>query len=83
MLRDALFTILALTLKDEKKKKTLPCAENLGQVPRNLGDHQKIQIIKRHTLSSSAMWKSALSESRAIPEGKVLLGESQWNFNQV
>lgn len=45
-------TFLASTLKDRKKEtKTLPCTKNLGQAPRNLGDHRKIQVIRKtHTL---------------------------------
>lgn len=62
--------------KDGKKKMTLLCTENLGQVPRNLGD-RKIQII-RHKLSSSVAGKSAFGESRAVPGGKILLVEDHW-----
>lgn len=57
----------------ERKTGKLPCSENLGQIPRNLGD-RKILII-RHKLSISDVGKSASGESRFVPEEEFLLGE--------
>lgn len=82
MLKYILFTFLSSALEDKKKerKKTLPCAENLGQLPRNLGDHWKIQIIRNPTFLSSDAGKSALGESRAVSEDRFLLGEHHWSL---
>ena len=68
---------MASALKDKKKerKKTLPCAENPGRVPRNLGDHRKTQIIRKHRFSSFEAGESASGESRASPADRFLLGE--------
>lgn len=65
----------------ERKTGKVPCTENLGQIPRNLGDRKR-QII-RHKLSISVVGKSASGESRVVPEDEFLLGEHRCTSSEL